>query len=198
MIGAPTLNSRQGDRRQKAMAAALAARARASTLSRTAPTGMGRGARTGVGLRLAGGGGRPSGILSFLSSKGPQGFGPGGVNYAGLAPNPAALVSAVQNPERPLPGGSGLPAAPAGPGPDAPVVPGGGSEQIPISPPTGPTTPGLPPDFSILPGNNLNLIPLGGGVYMDPTTGVLHGAGLGAGPMTSPWEPPTGALLGAL
>ncbi len=195
MIGAPTVNPREGDRRQKALAKALAARA--SALSRTATTGQGRGARTGGGVRLVGQGARPSAALSFLSGKGPNGFGPGGVNFFGGNPGLGATVAATQMPSVALPSGPdgfgppGLGELPAYQGPNVPLDQGGSyfDPTIPVGQPGGQSTGdavegnfehiwGFNSTPSSAPGLPGGLIPLGGGVFYDPDSGQLRGGGL--------------------
>jgi len=176
MIGAPTLDPKGGDRRQKALAAAVAARLR--SMSRMAKTGVGRGARTGMGVRVAGGGGRPGGILDFLSGKGMGAFGPGGVNYEGVGGRIGSLPGEALGPPGRLPGplgGDGI-----DPGYTQPL--GGGGIDPGYTQPLGD---GVDTGYTQPLGNLLppagpsNYIPLGGGVFYDPTTGSIKGAGLG-------------------
>jgi hypothetical protein len=184
MIGAPTQNPREGDRRQKALAQAVAARMRGG-MSRFSKTGVGRGPRTGVGTRpTAPGGGRPSGVLNFLSQKGPQGFGPNGAAFVGMPSNLGGGAPPAAPPS-PL-GGSIMPQ-----GPDVPLSEGGSyfDPTAPIGSPTG-QTPGdaVEGNFENIWGFNSapatpitvggGLIPLGGGVFLDPETGAIHGGGL--------------------
>lgn len=189
MIGAPTRDPKQGDRRQKALSAAVAARMRSmgGGMSRFAKTGFGRGARTGVGTRpMAPGGGRPSGVLNFLSAKDPGGFGPGGVNYFGVNPGLGSLPEPAVGPPASLPGdGPPVGGPPFGPPAVDPSVVIPGAEQ-PISTGVDPNPRGDVTNVGVY---TPKLIPLGGGVWFDPDTGALHGAGLGAGPLTDPSEP---------
>ena len=184
MIGAPTIDPKRGDRRQKALAQAVMARLRAGAggMSRLAKTGQGRGARTGVGTRPAApGGGRPSGVLNFLSSKAPQGFGPSGVNYfsppgqgLGSLPDVAPGIPG-RLPDGMFPSGSPYFAPPpdgGNLGNDRMVLP---SQRI-LGPDGVPTDSYGMPQYGAAPNG---MIPLGGGVFLDPETGALRGSGLG-------------------
>jgi hypothetical protein len=54
-------------------------------------------------VRVIGPGARPSAALSVLSGKGPNGFGPRGVNFFGTLAGLGALVAATQMPSMALP-----------------------------------------------------------------------------------------------
>lgn len=196
MIGAPTLDPREGDRRRKALQSALQRSVQQRTgMSRFARTGIGRGSMAGFGRRPVSMGGRPSGILSFLSNKAPSGFARGLAAYAGRSGGLGRLIEATQLPTATLP----APGAPS-----APVGGGGGGGITPSAPSTtasgslSPDNPDPNGEFSDTNGDGwvvvsggpegydsslaapvmtpgADWIPLGGGLFIDPATGVLHG-----------------------
>lgn len=178
MIGAPTLDPRQGERRRKALESALRQAAqRRVGMSRFSRTGIGRGSVAGFGRRPVSVGGRPSGILSFLTNKAPSGFPRGLAAYRGPSGGLGRLVAATQLPSAPLP----QPDLGVSPGGTPYSPPGTGGLQPPVDP--GDTTSedssfegetGVSDPFSI-PSSGEILIPLGGGIFIDPISGNLSG-----------------------
>lgn len=175
MIGAPTLDPRQGDRRKKALQAAL--ERQASAISRFGRTGVGRGAVSGFGRRPVSTGGRPSGILNFLNRGGhaPQGFANGLSMFNGESGGLGPLVAATQLPSAPLPGsvsGGGGVQGGSTVGSDPQAV----ADQLNTEGNTGAY---VTPSGSVFEGqlsyDSSGLIPLGGGIFLDPNTGGVIG-----------------------
>ena len=206
------IDPREGDRRQKALRARLAALAQnnkaligklGQNRGRVRSMGAVGGAR---GARIAANGAPRPGALNFLPGRGfglrvggPVG-GPAMHPVFGAAPPRHA---AAQLPTRTLPGGptptipnpnqgnidwvqeqmaaAGLDPSTAISSP-APTMGGGPAQPGMIGPEVGPDMSFLntvaPDSFTQLQTSG-GLIPLGGGRYMDPTTGVIHGGGSG-------------------
>lgn len=177
MIGEPTLDPRQGDRRKKALQSALARQT--SAISRFARTGIGRGAVSGFGRRPVSVGGRPSGILNFLGRQNPSGYARGLQSYIGQSGGLGQLVAPSQLPTAPLPSAAGGMQAPSGGGS---VGTSGGSDPQMTADALNAENPGggayVTPTGSVFEGSlpNYSLIPLGGGIFIDPISGSVLGA----------------------
>lgn len=196
MIGEPTLDPALGEKRRKALQAALARAAGLGGPAQSSPRagGIGRGSVSGFGFKPISRGGRPSSILNFLSSKAPSGFANGRAAFFGAGGGLGKLISDVQMPQ-PLPAPStGAATGAAGLSPNGstfgvPTYGGDGSStgttQLPVVQPgtpmndTGQVTPNGVDNmtYAISPQPGSGMIPLGGGVFLDPDTGLIHGAG---------------------
>ena len=197
MIGEPTLDPALGEKRRKALQAALARAAGQQQQQGVANYGaVGRGSVSGFGIKPISRGGRPSSILNFLSQRGPQGFAHGQAAFQAASGGLGRLINDVQMPT-PLPAPQAV--TPAGGGDTGlsaggstfgvPTYSGDGSQtgttQLPVSP-TGqwigdvgavdPSGVDAMSFSSALPGSGM--IPLGGGIFLDPETGMLHGSGM--------------------
>jgi hypothetical protein len=197
VIGEPTLDPALGEKRRKALQAALArAGGFGGPAQQSAPRygGVGRGSVSGFGFKPISRGGRPSSILDFLGIQTPGGYVNGKSSFFGAGGGLGKLIADVQMPQ-PLP----APAAPAqggtsGLAPDGstygvPTYGGDGSStgttQLPVVQPgtpmndTGQVTPNGVDNmtYGISPQPGSGMIPLGGGVFLDPDTGMIHGAG---------------------
>lgn len=203
------IDPREGDRRQKALRARLAALAQRNKAmvgklgqdrGRVRSMGAIGGAR---GARFAQNGAARPGALSFLQPRGPGRFGLNPVRpVGGPQMNPVfggAPPRHVSNPlpSRPLEGGIRGPEPQMtneqlppnlqleGIAPDAPVISSVADNPTMISGPQPGMIQGTAPNTSFLQTvGPSGLIPLGGGRYLNLTTGQIHGmadSGAGAG-----------------
>lgn len=180
MIGEATLDPTQGDRRKKALQAALARQS--SAISRFARTGIGHGAVSGFGRRPVSAGGRPSGILNFLNRGGhsPNGFANGLSQFQGASGGLGQLVAPSMLPSAPLPSAA-IPPQMGHPGSGQPGVsqmadPNQVAGALNAENPGGGAT--VTPSGSVFEGSlpNYSLIPLGGGIFIDPISGTISSA----------------------
>ena len=173
-----------GDRRQKALRARLAAMQgqRAQGFARRAGTAFGRvrsaGPR-GAGIRIAQNGAARPGALSFLQASGFL----AGRSEHGPAMRPVMPQFRDHHAPTALPtehlGDAPLP-TPPDVGPHIPT-PADVGPHIPTPADVGPYI-ALPTNAP--PGTTNGLVPLGGGRYFDPATGVIHGGGGGGRPQS--------------
>lgn len=146
---------------------------------------VGRGAVSGFGIRPVGRGTRPSAILNFLSLRSPAGFAGGRAALQSASGGLGRLVSDVQMPQ-PLPaaqvGGISAGGAP-------PTSAQGFANALNSENPNASTPASVLPSGSVFEGSlpgwtsapaagGSGLIPLGGGIFLDPDTGQLHGSGM--------------------
>lgn len=194
MIGEPTIDPALGEKRRKALQAALARAAGlggAGNSQQSQPSygAVGRGSVSGFGIKPVNRG-RPSSILDFLSMRGPGGFARGRAAFQSASGGLGQLISDVQMPS-PLPstgpvggvqvGGISSGGAPA----DSPQ---GVANALNSEDPNKATPASVMPNGSVFEGSlpgytsasaaGSGLIPLGGGIFLDPDTGQLRGAGV--------------------
>lgn len=202
MIGEPTIDPALGDKRRKALLAALQQAAGMSGFAGgmnqnqlPAYGAVGHGSVSGSGIRPVRSGNRPAAILNFLSLRGPGGYARG---LSAFHQASGGLGTLIANPQAPSPlppvSGSGgtvgttggsVPAAgnSISNGPATPV--GNYNPSQPISDSNAPGMDG-PDPYSAFPAPGSpgsGLIPLGGGLYVDTTLGQL--VNLGGGGFTN-------------